>query len=104
MNRGERRIEELFKTYHDSHDSNAEYSGAAYDHHQYLKESIANELNTMVGALVLKIDGDIEIRNEYGRVVAHKTYNPNETIEENLIHMFQEWEKLRPEWLKELEK
>jgi hypothetical protein len=50
--------------------------------------------------LTLYPNGDIEIvkRNtkkiSFDEVVLHKTYNPSETIKDNLINMYEEWEKL----------
>lgn len=51
--------------------------------------------------LVLLPDGDIEIRRtdvymsstEYD-VVWHKSYNPGEDLKDNLLLMYEEWEKL----------
>ena len=53
--------------------------------------------------LKLYSDGDIEIvkrlKNNlyYDKVVYHKSYNPSESIKENLINAFEEWEKLSNE-------
>lgn len=50
--------------------------------------------------LVLLPDGDIEILGYYDNmkqafsVITHKTYNPNETIKDNLIFMYELWEAL----------
>lgn len=49
--------------------------------------------------LRLLFDGDIDIikesniLGEYERVY-HKTFNPSESIKENLINAYEEWEKL----------
>lgn len=53
--------------------------------------------------LTLYPDGDIEIlkqaNNElcFDEVVLHKTYNPSESIKDNLIDMYEEWKKLTKE-------
>ncbi len=50
--------------------------------------------------LILHPDGDISI-NQYSmtrptecKCVYHKSYNPDETIKNNLIEAYEEWEKL----------
>ena len=50
--------------------------------------------------LILHPDGDISI-NQYSMIsekdckrVYHKTYNPDETIKDNLIKAYEEWEEL----------
>ena len=50
--------------------------------------------------LTLYTNGDIEIVKRankelcFDEVVLHKTYNPSETIKDNLLNMYEEWERL----------
>lgn len=50
--------------------------------------------------LTLYPNGDIEILKRankelrFDEVVLHKTYNPCETIKDNLNNMYEEWERL----------